>query len=84
MEGREKNSAIYAYQSNGDGLLVSYIDKNKAGKKNIAVLITIDTSASVTKNQRVKPNVHTFCDHTKGVVDVVDLVSTHNTVKMNN
>ena len=42
------------------------------------------TSVSVTKDQRVKPNVHTFYDHTKGGVDVVDLVSTHNTTKMKN
>ena len=42
------------------------------------------TSVSVTKDQRVKPNVHTFYDHTKGEVDVVDLVSTHNTTKMKN
>ena len=37
---------------------------------------------SVTKDQRVKPNIHTFYDHTKGGVDVVDLVSSHNTTKM--
>ena len=84
MEGREEKSTIYAYQSNGDGLLVSCVDKKKAGKKNIVVLTTMHTSVSVTKDQRVKPNVHTFYDHTKGWVDVVDLVSTHNTNKMKN
>ena len=42
------------------------------------------SSASVTKDQGVKPNVPTFYDHTKGGVDVVDLVSTHNTTKMKN
>ena len=85
MEGREEKSKIYAYQSNGDGLLVSYADKKKAGKKNIVLLTTMHTSVSVTKDQRVKPNVHTFYDHTKGGVDVVDLVSTHNnTTKMKN
>ena len=26
MDGREENSTIYAYQRNGDGLLVSYVD----------------------------------------------------------
>ena len=65
MEGREEKSTIYAYQSNGDSLLVSYVDKNKADKKNIVVLTTMHTSVSVTKDQRVKPNVHAFYDHTK-------------------
>ena len=30
MEGQEEKSTIYAYQSNGDGLLVSCVDKKKA------------------------------------------------------
>ena len=84
MEGREEKSTIYAYQSNGDGLLVSCVDKKKAGKKNIVVLTTMHTSVSVTKDQCVKPNVHTFFDHSKGGVDVVDLSSAHNTTKMKN
>ena len=29
----------------------------------------------VTRNKRIKPNVHCFYDHTKGGVDVVDLIS---------
>ena len=63
-------------------MLVSYVDKKKSGKRNVVVLSTMHNSVSVTKDQRVKPNVHTFCDHTKGGVDVVDLVSPHNTTKM--
>ena len=43
MEEREEKSTIYAYQSNGDGLLVSYVDKKKAGKNNIVVLTTMLT-----------------------------------------
>ena len=82
IEGREEKSTIYAYQSNGDGLLVSYVDKKKAEKKNTVALTTMHNSDSVTKGQRVKPNVHTSYDHTKGGVDVVDLVSTSNTTKM--
>ena len=84
MEGHEEKSTIYAYQSNGDGLLVSYIDKKKAGKKNFVVFTTMHTSVSVTKDQHVKPNIHTFYDHTKGGVDVVNLISTHSTTKMKN
>ena len=36
----------------------------------------------VTKDERKKPNIHAFYDHTKGGADVVDLVSSHNTTKM--
>ena len=31
----------------------------------------------VTKDERRKPLVHTFYDHTKGSVDVVDLISSN-------
>ena len=82
IEGREEKSTIYAYQT--DAMLVSYVDKKKKGKKNIVVLTTMHTSVRVTKDQRAKPSVHTFYDHTKGGVDVVDLVSSHNTTKIKN
>ena len=84
MEGCKEKSTVYTYQSNGDGLLVSYVDKKKAGKKNIVLLTTMHISVSVAKDQHVKPNVRTFYNHTKGGVDVVDLVSTHNETKMKN
>ena len=74
MEGCEEKSTIYAYQSNGDSLLVSYINKMKAGKKNVVMLTSIHTSVSVTKDQLVKPKIHNFYDHTKAGVDVVDLI----------
>ena len=70
------------HQSNCDALLVSYVDKKKTGKKN--VLPMVHTSASITKDQSVKPNVHTFYDHRKGEANMVDLVSTHNATKMKN
>ena len=56
----------------------------KAGKKNVVMLTSNHTSVSVTKDQLVKPNAHIFYDHTKAGVDVVDLISTHNTTKMKN
>ena len=68
MERREEKLTIHGYQSNGE--------------QNIVVLTTMSTSVSVTKGHRVKPNAHTFYDHTKGGVDVMDLVSTHKTTKM--
>ena len=36
----------------------------------------------VTVNQRRKPNVHTFYDHTKGRVDIVDLLSIHHSTRV--
>ena len=80
----KKSQQSIPYQSNGDSLLVSHFDKKKAGKETITVLTTVNTSVTVTKNQRVKPNVHSFYDHTKGGVDMVDLVTTPNTTKMEN
>lgn len=44
--------------------------------KKFVVLITIPTSVSFTKDQRVEPNAHTFYDDIKVEVDVVDLSST--------
>ena len=69
---------------NGDSLLVSGDDEKKASKKNIVMITAMHTSVSVTKDQRVNPNFHTFYDHTKEVADVVDLATTHNTTKIKN
>ena len=82
LDGRQEKSTLYAYQKDGEAMLVFYVDKEKSGKRNVVVLTTMHNSVSVTKDQRVKPNVHTFYDHTKGGVDVVNLVSSHNTTKM--
>ena len=56
-------------------MLVSYIDKKKSGPKNVVVLTTMHDEVKVTKDIRRKPQVLTFYDHTKGGVDVVDLIS---------
>ena len=61
-------------QSMHDGLLIFSIDKKKVGQKNIAVLTTTHTPVSITKDKRVKPNVHSFYGRTKVVVEVVNLV----------
>lgn len=82
LDSREEKSTKYVYQSNGDILLVSYVDKKKSGKKNIVVLSTMHSGVSVTNDQRKKPNVHLFYDHTKGGVDIVDLISSHDTTKI--
>ena len=74
MDGREVKSTKYLYQKHDDALLVSYADKKKSGKKNIVVLSTLHSSVRVTKDEWKKPHVHTFYDHKKRGVDVVDLL----------
>ena len=39
-------------------------------------------NVKVTKGQRKKSQVHTMCDHTKGGVDLVDLLSTSHSTRM--
>ena len=47
----------------------------KIWKKNVLILTTMHNEVKVTRDQRMKPNVHCFYDHTKGGIDVVDLIS---------
>lgn len=56
--------------------LISYINKKKSGQKNVIVLSAMHDNVNVTKEQRKKPSVHDVYDHTKGGVEVVDLLST--------
>ena len=61
-------------------MLVSYIDKRQSGKKNVILLSTMHDNVKITKDQQKKPSVHTIYDHTKGGVDVVNLLlTTHST-----
>ena len=76
MEGREKKSTKYLYQKDGDALPASNVEK-KISEKSIVVLSTMHSSVRVTKDERRKPHVHTFYDHTKVGVDVVDLISSY-------
>ena len=63
-------------------MLVSYIDKEKSGKKNIVGLTTLHDTVKVSNDKRNKPQVLVICDHTKWVVDVVDLLSTDDTTRI--
>ena len=63
-------------------MLASYIDKKKSGKKNVIVLSTVHDSVKVTNDQRKKPQIHSMYDHTKGDVDVVDLLSTSHSTRI--
>ena len=54
----------------------------KRVRKNIMLLTTIHDDVQVTKDERCKPDSLVLYDRTKGAVDVVDLVSTHNTARI--
>ena len=58
-------------------MLVSYVDKKKSVKKNVVVVTSMHDNVRVPKDERRRPQVHTFYDHTKGSVDVVDLISSN-------
>ena len=72
---REEKSVLYVYHKEKNIMLASYIDKKKSGKKNVIVLSTMHDSVKVTNNQRKKSQIHSMYDHTKGGIDVVDLLS---------
>ena len=46
------------------------------------VLSTMHDKVKVTGDQRLKPQVHTMYDHTKGGVDIVDLMSTMHSTRI--
>ena len=46
------------------------------------VCLAMHDDVKVTKDQLKKPQVHTFYDHTKGGVDVVDLLSTSHSTRI--
>ena len=73
---REERSTSYIYSIDQiNHMLVSYVDKKKNLEKKGLILTTMHDEVKVTRDERMKPNVHCFYDHTKGGVDVVDLIS---------
>ena len=84
LENREERSILYVFDSDENILLVSYIDKKKSGKRNNVVLSTLHDKVRVTKDERRKPDIHKLYDHTKGGVDVVDLISISYTTRIKN
>ena len=67
----------FAHGKDDDLMLVSYVDKKKSGKNNVVVLTSMHDNVRVTKDKRRKPQVHTFYDHKKGSVDVLDFISSN-------
>ena len=56
-------------------MLPSYIDKKKKGKKNTLALTTMHNQVKLSVDEKKKPHALVFYGHTKGGVDVVDLIS---------
>ena len=77
IDKRDERSTFYVHGKDDDLVLVSYVDKKKSRKKNVVVLTSMQDNIRVTKDERRKPQVHTFYGHTKGGVDVVDLISSN-------
>ena len=79
---REEKSVLHVYHKEKNIMLASYSDKKKSGKKNVIVLSTMHDSVKVTSDQRKKPQIQSMYDHTKGGVDVVDLLSTSHSTRI--
>ena len=77
IDKRDEQFTFYVHGKDDDLMLVSYVDKKKSGKKNVVVLTSMHDNVRVMKDERRMPQVHTFYDHTKGGVDVVDLISSN-------
>ena len=79
VDNRNKKSTFFVCGEDDELVLASYIDKKERSKKNVVVLTSMNDKVKVTKDERRKPQVHTFYDHNKGGVDVADLISSHKT-----
>ena len=84
LENREKRSVLHVFDSDEKVLLVSYIDKKKSGKGKVVVLSTLHDEVRVTKDEQRKPDIHRLYGHTKGGVDMVDLISKSCTRRIKN
>ena len=82
MKNRDETSVLYFHHGEKNVMVVSYIDKKKSGKINITGLTTLYDTVKVSNNKISKPHVLVMYDHTKGSVDIVDLLSTHHTTRI--
>ena len=77
VKDRDDLSVKYAFTEDGNIMLISYVVKKKSGKRNILMLTTMHKSVKITRDSRKKPNVITLYDCTKGGVDVMDMISSN-------
>ena len=82
LKDREDKSTIFAHHSEKKTIMVLYIYEQKLGMKNIICLTTMHDQVKIMNDQRLKPQVIVMYDHTKGGVDVVDLISCHHSTRM--
>ena len=80
LESGKKSRCIYHKKKNIR--LASYIDKKKSGKNNVIVLSTMHDIVKVTNDQRKNPQTHRMYDHMKGGIDVVELLSTSHSTRI--
>ena len=79
---REEKSTAFCYSEDEKTMLLSCIDKKKKKKKNILALTTMHNQVKLSVDERKKPHALVFYDHTKGGVDVVDLISAKMSTRM--
>ena len=72
VDNREDKNTKFFFCEDISSLLVSYVVKKKKGWKNVLFLSTMHKNVHVTQDERMKPDVITFYDHTKGGVDIMD------------
>ena len=75
LADREEKSTAFCCSKDEKTMLLSYIDKKKKGKKNILALTTMHNQVKLSVDEKKKPHVLVFYDHTKGGVNVADLIS---------
>lgn len=72
VTGRDDKSTKYFYCEGIKSIMVSYAIKKKTGWKNVLVLSSMHKNVKITQDERRKPDVISFYDHTKGGVDIMD------------
>ena len=73
VDNRNKKSTFFVCGGDANLILVSYIDKEKNGNRNVVVLTPMHDMIKVTKEEKQKPQVHTFYAHTEVGVNIVNL-----------
>ena len=72
---REEKSTAFCYSEDEKTRLLSYIDKKKKRKKNILALTIMHNQVKLSVDERKKSHALVFYNHSKGGVDLVDLIS---------
>ena len=82
IKNRDERPVLYVHHWEKIIMLVSHTDKKKSGNRNIIDLTTLHDTVKVSNNKRSKPQVLIKYNHTKGGIDIVDLLSTDHTIRI--